>query len=986
MCALDPGLSLEQFVHQSWNSMNGFPKGGVDAITQSIDGYLWIGTDQGLIRFDGETFKQFKYSSQDELSPDHVLGLVADADGRLLVRLLQPSLLRYYDGRFKPVRLYPKHDPLVTAMGMGRNGAVLFASVSDGLFTSEGGLLRSVINKRLLPSSSATAIAETRPQDIWVGTSDSGLLHIERGTATTLKRGLPSTHITCLLTGIDTELFVGTALGLVRWNGHALTDAGLPAILRSQPISALTRDRDGNMWVGTLQGLYRLNPDGTAALQSDLHSKITALFEDREGDLWVGSPNQLERLQESSFATHAARTSDVSDEGGPVFADDRGQIWTSPHGGVVARIGPSSTSYFPLAQLRGDRILSIAADRDRLFLGTERHGLEYLDLASRENLHSLIPQQYRSLTEPVSTIHKSSDGSIWIGTVAGGVTHIRDGRCKVYTTTDGLPSNTVYSIAESTDGTVWFGTPSGVSRFSSAHWKSYTVEDGLPSANVHAIFVDSSDVVWVGTLNGLAFLRSGRMIVTPSGVTPRLQSQIFGITQDQHGSLWIASAQAVLRVDRAKLLAGKLQTGDVREFGSSDGLVDVQGVPTFPTILTDLSGAVWIARAGGVVSINPDRLWRPSASTIVHINEVSVDGSEVDLSKPLTLRSDTKRLSIHYQGLNLSAPERIQYRFKLDGFDRGWNDSGPSKEAVYTNLGPGSYRFHILASNPDQTWNGREATLALTVIPAIWQTSWFRLILCLALVIVAVIAYKLRLMHLTNQVNLQFESRFAERNRIARDLHDTLLQSFQGLILRFQAVQNIFDDKPEKAKKSLETAIQDAARAVTEGREAVQQLRTGDVTTTSLVDSLTALGNELSVHAGALKVPSYRVLLEGEPRLLRLRLQEDLYRICREAVTNAFRHSHASHIELDIQYDPKMLRLRIRDDGVGMDTNIVSKGGREGHWGLPGMRERAGAMSGRLEIWSDANRGTEIELTIPSHAAYASIAGRGKRTSPGAQS
>jgi signal transduction histidine kinase len=984
LCALDPELSHEQYVHQSWNSTNGFPKGRVDAITQSIDGYLWIGTDEGLIRFDGQTFKQFRYSSQNESSPDHVLGLVADPDGKLWVRLLQPSLLRYGDGTFTAARLYPKHDPLVTAIGMGRNGSVLFASVSDGLFTSEGGSLRSLINKRLLPSSSATAIAETRPQDIWVGTSDSGLLHVDGGKTTTVTRGLPSAHITCLLTGADTQLFVGTASGLVRWDGHALTNTGLPAILRSKPISALTRDRDGNIWIGTLQGLYRMDTLGNAVLQSNTHSKITALFHDREGDVWAGSPNELERIKESSFGTYAEKGSHVTDEGGPVFANSRGQVWTSPNAGVLVRIEPSSMSDFHLPQFRGDRILSISGDRGRLLLGMERHGLQYLDLPSNEHIHAPIQQQCGALANPISTVHKSRDGSIWIGTVAGGVTHILDDRCTIYTTDDGLPSNTVYSIAEGADGTIWFGTPSGVCSFSHDRWRSYTVEDGLPSANVHAIFVDSSDVVWVGTLNGLAFLRSGRMIVSSSRATERLQNQIFGITQDQRGSLWIAAAQAVFRVDRANLLADTLHPEDVREFGPSDGLVDLQGVPTDPTILTDRSGTVWISRPGGVVSINTDRLRRTSVPTIVHISEVSVDGNAFDLSRPLNLRSNTKRLSIRYQGLNLSDPEQIQYRSKLDGFDHGWNDSGYSKEADYTNLSPGSYHFHVIASNSDQTWDGPEATLALTVIPTLWQTSWFRLIMAIALLIAAATAYNLRLMHLTKQVNLQFEARFAERNRIARDLHDTLLQSFQGLILRFQAVQNIFDEKPEKAKRSLEIAIEDAARAVTEGREAVQQLRTGDAST-SLVNMLTALGNELSVHAGGLKVPSYRVLLEGEPRLLRPRLQDDLYRICREAVTNAFRHAQANQIELDIQYDPKGLRLRIRDDGMGMDSNIVSQGGRAGHWGLPGMRERAGAMNGRLEIWSDANRGTEIELTIPSHVAYARMVRGKKRKLSGVQ-
>lgn len=476
---------------------------------------------------------------------------------------------------------------------------------------------------------------------------------------------------------------------------------------------------------------------------------------------------------------------------------------------------------------------------------------------------------------------------------------------------------------------------------------------------------------------GLAYIRSGRAIATPSDLASPLRGAIFGVTEDHLGSLWLVTSDAVFRADRARLLAGSLSDGDIRQFGLSDGLPDTQAVRRDPTITTDSSGTVWISRTRGVVSIDPGRVRRTAVPTIVHVSQILVDGNPPGPASLLDLHSDVKRISIRYEGLNLSSPERIGYRFRLDGFDRKWNEAGAGKEAVYTNLNPGSYHFHVIASNADHVWNGAEATLSFVIVPAFWQTIWFLAACAVALLMTSILAYRLRIHQMTEQVKLQLEARFAERNRIARDLHDTLLQSFQGLLLRFKAVENLLPDKPLQARTSLATAIHHAANAITEGRDAVQELRRDEGATT-LVDTLSSLGQELSLAADGQNVPSYRVLLEGTPRQLHPGLQDDLYRISREAVANAFRHSRALHIELEIQYDLRMLRLRVRDDGVGIDPETLANGGREGHWGLPGMQERAGAMKGRLEIWSELNRGTEIELTVPAAIAYLRIEKRKK--------
>ena len=331
---------------------------------------------------------------------------------------------------------------------------------------------------------------------------------------------------------------------------------------------------------------------------------------------------------------------------------------------------------------------------------------------------------------------------------------------------------------------------------------------------------------------------------------------------------------------------------------------------------------------------------------------------------------NAKRIAVEYAGLNLSSPDQIRFRYRLDGYEQNWSAPVSTRSADYTNLDPGPYRFRVSASNADQLWDSNSAELAFYVEPAVWQTWWFRTAVALLVGSIFAVIYTLRLKQITENASILFEARLAERTRIARDLHDTLLQSFHGLMLRFQAAQNFLPHKPAQAQQSLAIAIDQAAKAITEGRDAVQELRTCESGFPDFVETLQAMGQNLSNLGDGQKAPEFRVLLEGTPRRLRPEFQQDLHRIAREALSNAFRHANATQIEVDLRYAPRMLRLRVRDNGKGIDANVLNAGGRPGHWGLTGMEERARAIRTRLEIWSESSRGTEIELIAPASIAY----------------
>ena len=353
-----------------------------------------------------------------------------------------------------------------------------------------------------------------------------------------------------------------------------------------------------------------------------------------------------------------------------------------------------------------------------------------------------------------------------------------------------------------------------------------------------------------------------------------------------------------------------------------------------------------------------------------HIEAVFADGSPIDFEQPFRISTKQQKTTFRFVGLSLANSERVRYRYRLDGFDRDWSDPVASREAIYTNLGAGSYTFRVIASNSDGQWNGSEASIGFEVEPTVSQTWWFRTGLAALILLLVWCVYLYRLHQLAKEFNIRLEERVGERTRVARELHDTLLQSFQGLLLRFQTASNLLPTRPQEAKQKLDTAIDFAAQAITEGREAVQCLRDSTTLTNDLPAALRMLGEEL-VAEDSENAPLFKVDVRGKPRDLHSILRDEVYRISGEALRNAFRHAQARRIEVEIHYDSRQLRLRIRDDGQGIPAHLVGGESPPGHFGLRGMSERAQLIGGHLEMWSNEKSGTEIELTIPASVAYA---------------
>jgi signal transduction histidine kinase len=629
--------------------------------------------------------------------------------------------------------------------------------------------------------------------------------------------------------------------------------------------------------------------------------------------------------------------------------------------------------------LDNDEVYSIAGNKTELWLGRKLGGLTSL----RPRGDSFTARTYTSADglaqNKVFSVYQARDGSVWAGTLSGGVSQFSKGRFTTYTSANGLLANTVASIVEDSDGTMWFATTGGLSARTKGGWLGYTEKDGLPSNNVYCLLFDSAGMLWIGTAAGLA-VRSDKGIQTPAAGPAWRGEAVLGLAEDKLGSLWIATSHHVLRMNREKLLGGILSDGDVRQFGAADGLRGAEGLRRHRSVTADAAGHIWFTLDRGISVVDPERLARDAAPAIVQVQTISADGSSVPTEGTVHIPGGDRRVTFGFTGLSMSVPESVRFRYRLDKYDTRWSEPTSLREAGYTNLEPGTYRFRVVASNPDGAWNGTEAAIAFEVGPLWWQTWWLRssaVIVCAGVVIAY---FRFRMQRLTSRLKLGFEERLAERTRIARDLHDTLLQSFHGLMFRFQGARNMLPRRPEEAMQALDRAIERTEQAIAEGRDAIHNLRASTVATNELAQAVTALGAEMShemaVHDSAPSSARFHVVVEGPPHHLHPILRDEVYAIAREAIRNAFRHAQAHDIEVEITYNEGSFRLRVRDDGMGIDPAIAAEG-RAGHYGVPGMRERAKRIGGKLDVWTATGAGTEIELSIPGSIAYGTSSGRG---------
>jgi signal transduction histidine kinase len=544
-----------------------------------------------------------------------------------------------------------------------------------------------------------------------------------------------------------------------------------------------------------------------------------------------------------------------------------------------------------------------------------------------------IPWSNLGRKEPATVmLYDAARGGLWLGFRDGGIAYFKDGQThESYGSAEGLGEGTVSGLYLDGNDTLWAATQGGLSRIKDGSVLTLTSQNGLPCNTVH----------WM--------------------------------REDDVGSVWVSLACGLVRIARSELDAWashSKQTVQAMVFDSSDGVKTHRYTAGYDAVVAkSLDGKLWFLPIGGVSVIDPHKLHENKLPPPVHIEQITADGKTFDVSSGLRLPAGTRDVLFDFTALTFVEPDKVRFRVKLEGQDEGWRELVNQRQVHYTNLGPKQYRFRVMACNDDGVWNEQGALLDFSIAPTFYQRTSFRALCVVGLMALLFAAYQLRVRQLAHQFNRTLEARLSERTRIARELHDTLLQSFQGLLLRFQSVWNVLPANPLEAKQRLGSALDQAAEAITEGRNAVQGLRSSATQTNDLANGIIAFGQELTNTESAADSPVIEVEVEGGPRQLNPVVRDEAYRIAGEALRNACQHAQARRIAVEIRYDRRRFRLRVRDDGQGISEDTIRRG-HAGHFGLHGMRERAQVVGGRLEVWSKLNSGTQIELSIPGRIAY----------------
>jgi signal transduction histidine kinase/ligand-binding sensor domain-containing protein len=960
--ALDPARATSQYVIRDWDTDAGLPSPSVHALLQTRDHYVWLGTSAGLVRFDGARFVVFDARNTPGFGDGVVSTLSEGADGSLNIGTTS-SVMQYRDGVFEAL-------PLQTGAGVAssllaaRNGALWIGLIGRPLFRWEGGRIVS-LNKEL-GTLSAISMHEDADGTVWIGTRGKGLIRFDHGVPSTVDVG--ADIVQALRRDRRGGLWIGTPHGLLHRGEDGHIDRYTQRDgLSHDNISAVLEDRDGNLWVGTRGGGLNRRVDGrwTSLQEADGLSDddVRCLMEDHEGNIWVGTANGLSRLSEGRFITYGPREGipDTAVSAAAPGAD--GSVWIGTAAAGLAHLkngrldsmrlpgGLDTGAVLVLHEARDGR-LWVSADDGRLFSvqkgavreETPREGkvtavfeergreplffVRAVGLATVANRHAVAVNAAATRLSYVYGMHRDRQGTLWL-CGAMGLGRLRGDDFTILGTAEGLPHNRVRSISEDEDGSLWLATIGGLAHLQGTTVHAVTTEQGLPE-------------------NHLRF-----------------------VADDGHGYLWLASVARIFRLEKAelrRLFEGRVKKVSPTVFDTTDGLRSTETLLSSNPGFLDADGRLWLATARGVSVTDPARPAVGESAPPVRIESLRVDGRQ---EKDHRYPPGRGEVTVDYAAPTLRASGKVRFRYRLEGFDDEWFDAGTQRQARFSSLPAGRYRFAVMASNPDGVWNGEAAGVGFEIARPFHQRPTFYAVCAGALLALVGGAYRLRLA----RMSARFDAVLGERARIARELHDTLAQSLTGMGMQIEAALGTLPPEREttRARGHLQRARSMVSGSLAELRRSIWVLRAQADTAAlaldaRLAESLTPLAAQSDARL------SFSVTGQAR-RALSPEAERNLLRIAHEAVTNAVRHAGARTIEVGLEYEDAGVRLSVRDDGRGFDPEATAVATRAEHFGLVGMAERASIMNGALRVESRMGGGTEVRCRLPYDAATGSEEG-----------
>jgi ligand-binding sensor domain-containing protein/two-component sensor histidine kinase len=963
--ALNPSLDINQYAHTAWTVREGFFKGAIEAIAQTPDGYLWLGTEFGLLRFDGVRPTPWEPPAGELLPGSYIRSLLVARDGRLWIGT-RDGLASWKEGRLTHYPELAGQD--VYALLEDREGAI-WAGGTGRLCAVQSGSAQCYGGDGSL-GGRGLSLYEDRRGNLWVG-AETGLWRWKPGPPKLYP--MPDWPL-ALIEGDNGALLIAMQSGIRQLVDGKAGTYPLPGAGRQLQPQCLLRDRDGGLWMGTIgQGLLHVHQGKTDVFaRSDGLSgdRILRLFEDREGDIWVVTSDGLDRFRDFAASTITVKQGLSSAAVESVLAATDGSVWLGTPDGLNRWNDGRITTYRKGGSgLPDDRMDSLFEDRHGRIWASTAGGVAYLEKGRLVPVKSVPGGHFYSIAG-------DSSDNVWISDQDQGLFHLIEGNLveRIPWAKLGRKGFAYALLADPLDGGLWIGfSAGGVAYFKDGQVReSYAEADGFGAGRVAGLQLDGDGTLWAATESGLSRVKNGRVATLTSRNGLPCDGAQWVMEDDDHG-FWLGMACGVVRIPRTELDAWATdpkRTIQVTAFDSSDGVRSHAIAAGYsPRVAKSTDGKIWFLPWDGVSVIDPRHIPYNKLPPPVHIEEITADRKTYQTSAHLRLPPLVRDLEIDYTALSLVAPEKDRFRVKLEGHDPDWKDMGTERKAFYSDLPPRKYRFRVKACNNSGVWNEAGASFDFSIDPRYYQTTWFKIACAAAFLTMLWGLYRLRLYQIAREFNVRLEERVGERTRLARDLHDTLLQSFQGLMLRLQVVDELLP--PGRAKEQLEQTLERADQAIVEGRSAVHDLRSSTTTTNDLAQAVRAVADDLAIEGS----PTFRLVVEGPVRELHPIMRDEVYRIAREALRNSFAHARAHHIEAEITYSERLLRVRIRDDGRGVPADIL-EAGRSGHYGLSGMRERARQIGASVDIWSGIGTGTEIDLSVPGAIAYGKPAGR----------
>jgi ligand-binding sensor domain-containing protein/signal transduction histidine kinase len=945
------------YTARSWQSRNGLPSETIQAFSQTPDGYLWVGTSEGLARFDGAHFKIYAHDNTPALRENSVFSLLTGKDGRLWIGTEDGGLVEMRNGVF---RAYTAADGLtgnsVRSIFEDHTGA-LWVATDEGLFRLAGERFQRIDNRPEMPANAFHGIAEDDSGRVWAG--GARLYAIQHGHAREYA-----------LNGTDSQ----------------------------NRVKSILKTEDGSIWVGTVSGLHRLRP-GSDHFERvpGIWGTVRSLFSVPGGELWAGTIGQGIFL--IPFQTRGGKVSRlttpsplVSNTVLSIFADDSKNLW------IGTQVGMSRLSRTPVHVL----LLPEAADSDFGTVSLDTDGS--LWAASNHVVHvegnQAFPARFPGVGDAhVRNVLRARDGTLWIGTDGSGIFKITARGTTHYTSRQGLVNNFVRALLEARDGSLWIATDAGVSHLDRNGFHSLAMENGLVYFSTRSIIEDRNGDIWIGTEHGLNHLRNGKPIddaatqalkdekiwaehqdtdgglwfgtrnhglyrfrdgslthyTTANGLA---SNSIFSILEDGSRNFWMSGPLGVMLLNRDDLDAQAIDPRNklVMRFYRAD----VSDEPTQfyggtqPAGIVTRDGEAWFPTNRGLWRIRPTE-FDPSTLSHLAIGSILVDGRVVSQAPPLTLAARASRLDIGYEPLMLRSQEDLQFRYRLDGFDQDWTHAGSQQRvATYTILPAGKYTFEVEAWEMDHPEHVVRAAAVLTKQPYFYRTPWFIALCTLLLGLLSMLAYQVRM----RQVQGQFKAVLAERTRLAREMHDTLIQGCASVSAVLEAAATCEKDDSETCQHLIDYASTQIRATMDEARQAVWNLRRGEQAPSDLATCLAQMAERLSREYGV------RVDCSTTGAAFAIGQQEthELMMVAREAFFNAVLHGHPNAIGAELHFSPAGLKMLLSDDGEGFDTGAAPW---EGHYGLQGMRERVHRFGGELTVHSSSEKGTQVHIAIP---------------------